>query len=146
MSEVERDPHDAKPRHPPATLRVVGVRAREIDGDRRRVGVSGSPRRRARLASAWRSPLDRELDVVCGKVIGVGSGDAADVCASVGDPDRFGPVFERHHRVVWTYLARLGGPEVADDLAGEVFVTGPRREAGRSAPASRLHVSRARVG
>lgn len=48
--------------------------------------------------------------------------DAVDVHASLAEPERFGAIFDRHHFVVWTYLARLGGREVADDLAGEVFV------------------------
>jgi RNA polymerase sigma-70 factor (ECF subfamily) len=52
----------------------------------------------------------------------MGARDVADVRASLDDPERFGTVFDRHHRVVWSYLARLGGRGVADDLAGEVFV------------------------
>jgi RNA polymerase sigma-70 factor (ECF subfamily) len=48
--------------------------------------------------------------------------DAVDVAASLTDPERFAAIFDRHHQPVWTYLARLGGREVADDLAGEVFV------------------------
>ncbi len=30
-------------------------------------------------------------------------------------------LFRRHHRQVWRFLRRLGGPDAADDLAGEVF-------------------------
>lgn len=49
--------------------------------------------------------------------------DAAVMRAACGDtPARFGQVFERHHDAVWAYLARAWGPEVADELAGEVFV------------------------
>lgn len=65
----------------------------------------------------------------CGKVFGVGSTDAADVRASLDDPERFAAIFERHHRVVWRYLARLGGRELADELAGDVFVTAFARRA-----------------
>lgn len=43
--------------------------------------------------------------------------------ASLEDPERFSVIFERHHRVVWTYLARVAGPDVADEIAGDVFVT-----------------------
>lgn len=50
-------------------------------------------------------------------------GDDADwIRASLDDPGCFAKVFDRHHQAVWTYLARLGGPQMADDLAGEVFV------------------------
>jgi RNA polymerase sigma factor (sigma-70 family) len=56
----------------------------------------------------------------CGKVSGVES-DALAVRASITEPERFSVIFERHHRVVWTYLARLAGPDVADEIAGDVF-------------------------
>ena len=55
--------------------------------------------------------------------------DAAAVRASVEHPECFSVVFERHHRVVWTYLARLAGPDVADEIAGDVFVTAFERRA-----------------
>src|SRR5688572_1660860 len=58
----------------------------------------------------------------CGEHLGMGSLDTTDVLASLHEPERFAAIFDRHHRVVWAYLARLGGREVADDLAGEVFV------------------------
>lgn len=48
--------------------------------------------------------------------------DSAAVQASLTDPERFGLIFEQHHRVIWTYLARSAGTSVADDIAGEVFV------------------------
>jgi RNA polymerase sigma factor (sigma-70 family) len=54
--------------------------------------------------------------------MGVGSDDADLVGASVADPQRFGELFARHHVAVWRYLARLGGRDTADDLAGDVFV------------------------
>lgn len=43
------------------------------------------------------------------------------VVASVADPARFGEVFDRYHPVMWRYLARTAGPDLADDLAGDVF-------------------------
>jgi RNA polymerase sigma factor (sigma-70 family) len=49
--------------------------------------------------------------------------DTRAVLASLDDPDQFSVIFERHHRVVWTYIARVAGRDVADDLAGEVFTT-----------------------
>lgn len=55
--------------------------------------------------------------------------DAAAVRASVEDPERFSLIFDRHHRVVWTYLARLAGPDVADEIAGDVFVAAFERRA-----------------
>jgi RNA polymerase sigma factor (sigma-70 family) len=42
--------------------------------------------------------------------------------ASLEDPEQFEAIFDRHHGVIWRYLARLGGRDRADDLAGEVFV------------------------
>ena len=42
---------------------------------------------------------------------------------SLDDPARFAVIFNRHHKVIWRYVARLAGRHVADDLAGEVFVT-----------------------
>jgi RNA polymerase sigma factor (sigma-70 family) len=49
-------------------------------------------------------------------------GDAAVVRASQRQPEEFETLFEQHHHVIWRYLARLGGRERADDLAGEVFL------------------------
>jgi RNA polymerase sigma factor (sigma-70 family) len=48
-------------------------------------------------------------------------GDSKVVRASIEDPQCFETVFDRHHRVIWRYLARVGGRDSADDLAGEVF-------------------------
>jgi RNA polymerase sigma factor (sigma-70 family) len=55
--------------------------------------------------------------------------DAAVVRASLDDPARFGTIFDRHHGAIWTHLARTGGRELADDLAGQVFVIGFDRRA-----------------
>lgn len=49
-------------------------------------------------------------------------GDAAVVAASIHDPEQFEIVFERYHRTIWAYVARLAGRERADELAGDVFV------------------------
>jgi RNA polymerase sigma factor (sigma-70 family) len=49
--------------------------------------------------------------------------DADIVRASLARPDRFETIFGRHHRRIWTYLARRNGREAADELAGEVFVS-----------------------
>lgn len=49
--------------------------------------------------------------------------DAEVVRASLGDPERFGELFDRHHRAIWAYLARRAGAGRADELAGDVFVT-----------------------
>jgi RNA polymerase sigma factor (sigma-70 family) len=48
--------------------------------------------------------------------------DADIVRASVAQPERFETVFGRHHRRIWTYLARRNGREAADELTGDVFV------------------------
>lgn len=55
-------------------------------------------------------------------MVELGEGDSEIVRASLGDPARFGELFDRHHRVVWTFLARLAGGETADELAADVFV------------------------
>jgi RNA polymerase sigma factor (sigma-70 family) len=47
--------------------------------------------------------------------------DAEILRTSLQEPATFGAIFERHHRRIWRYLARLGGTDRADDLAGEVF-------------------------
>lgn len=63
----------------------------------------------------------REPDPFRGQYFDVET-DAAIVRASLGDAVRFGELFDRHHRVIWAYLARLAGIETADELAAEVFL------------------------
>lgn len=58
-----------------------------------------------------------------GEDVGMDSDDATAMRASLADPDRFSIVFERHHRVIWWYVARLAGREIADETVGDVFVT-----------------------
>ncbi len=43
--------------------------------------------------------------------------------ASVEHPHRFEAVFDRYHPAVYGYLAHLAGVDLADELAGDVFVT-----------------------
>lgn len=52
----------------------------------------------------------------------MGQDDADIVLASLAEPERFEAIFDRHHTRIWRYLARLGGRECADELAGDVFV------------------------
>src|SRR4051794_39885498 len=55
---------------------------------------------------------------------GVMSNTASDgdvIARSVGDPEAFVALFERHFRTIHGYLARRIGAETADDLAAEVF-------------------------
>ena len=42
--------------------------------------------------------------------------------ASIDHPHRFEAVFDRYHPAVYRYLANLAGHELADELAGDVFV------------------------
>jgi len=49
--------------------------------------------------------------------------------ASLRDGSAFSAVFERHHLVIWRFLARSAGSQVADELAGEVFLVAFRRRA-----------------
>ncbi|MEM9520200.1 MAG: RNA polymerase sigma factor [Actinomycetota bacterium] len=44
------------------------------------------------------------------------------IAASIDDPSRFTDVFDRYHGVIWRYIARSWGPDIADDVAGDVFV------------------------
>jgi RNA polymerase sigma factor (sigma-70 family) len=61
-----------------------------------------------------------EPESTSGELVPVG--DAAVVRASLEQPEQFEAVFEQHHQAIWRYLARLGGRERADELAGEVFL------------------------
>jgi RNA polymerase sigma factor (sigma-70 family) len=47
--------------------------------------------------------------------------DATVIAASLGHPEQFGQVFDRHARVVFRYLVRRIGPDDADTVLGEVF-------------------------
>lgn len=49
--------------------------------------------------------------------------DADIVGASAARPELFETIFRRHHRRIWAYLARNGGPDRADEIAGDVFVS-----------------------
>src|SRR3954469_25526812 len=52
------------------------------------------------------------------------SADAADLA---GSPQRFHAVVDRHFDAVAAFLARRVGPDTAEDLAQEVFVTAFRK-------------------
>lgn len=57
----------------------------------------------------------------CGQHDGVSVGDDQIVAQSVGDPNRFGVIFDRYFVTIHGYLSRRLGRSRADDLAGEVF-------------------------
>lgn len=57
------------------------------------------------------------------------STDDASHRASWSDPARFEAVFDQHHGDVWSFIARCAGRQVADDLAGQVFVVAFERRA-----------------
>ncbi|MFC0623042.1 RNA polymerase sigma factor [Kribbella deserti] len=48
--------------------------------------------------------------------------DAEAITASVRDPDRFTPIFDRHFAAIHAYVARRLGVQAADDLAAETFL------------------------
>src|SRR5260370_8978838 len=50
-------------------------------------------------------------------------GDANMIKESWAEPERFAAIFDRYFSEVHRYIARRIGPAVADDLAGEVFLT-----------------------
>lgn len=47
--------------------------------------------------------------------------DADVIAGSFADPEEFAAIFDRHFVPVHRFLARRAGPDVADELAGEVF-------------------------
>lgn len=51
-----------------------------------------------------------------------GAIDAAAIRRSLDDPAAFDAVFERHHDVVFRYVASRVGPITAEDVVGEVFL------------------------
>lgn len=55
--------------------------------------------------------------------------DAQVVSASIRDQGAFAEIFERHFDTVYGYLARRVGPELATDLASDVFLTAFERRA-----------------
>jgi RNA polymerase sigma-70 factor (ECF subfamily) len=55
--------------------------------------------------------------------------DGHDIAASVGDPDRFRPVFDRHFPAVRAYLTGRTGPDSGEDLAIETFAVAFRARA-----------------
>ena len=38
-------------------------------------------------------------------------------------PGRFTAIFDRHHRAIYAYVARRLGPDLAEDVASETFLT-----------------------
>jgi RNA polymerase sigma-70 factor (ECF subfamily) len=49
--------------------------------------------------------------------------DAGMIARSLGEPQAFAAIFDHHYDVVYRYLARRVGPDVAIDLASETFTT-----------------------
>ena len=70
-----------------------------------------------------------ELEALSGQEADVDLLDEQAMRASLRDAAAFGAVFERHHLVIWRFLARSAGREAADELAGEVFLIAFRRRA-----------------
>ncbi|GIH14975.1 RNA polymerase sigma factor [Rugosimonospora africana] len=53
--------------------------------------------------------------------------DAAVIAASIGEPERFAAIFDRHAPHIHRYLARRLGDDAADDALGETFLAAFRR-------------------
>lgn len=94
------------------------------------VTASARPgRQRARLLSALAGP-PAGWDPPGGEGVGaVSSDDAAVLAESLGRPERFGHIYDRHFRNVYAYIASRLGPDAADDLAAETFIDAFRRRA-----------------
>jgi RNA polymerase sigma factor (sigma-70 family) len=58
---------------------------------------------------------------------GAPSADSAIIHASLAEPERFAALFDRHAQVIYRYLARRAGSEVANDLTAETFLAAFRR-------------------
>ncbi|HEY1918191.1 MAG TPA: RNA polymerase sigma factor [Streptosporangiaceae bacterium] len=56
--------------------------------------------------------------------------DATLIAESGAEPERFGLVFDRHAPVIYGYIARRLGRDVADDLVAETFLIAFRQRAG----------------
>ena len=69
-------------------------------------------------------------------VFGGERSDAAVIGDSLGRPEAFETIFDRHFDAVWRYLARRAGSSRADDLASATFVVAFERRHGFCAAAS----------
>lgn len=56
--------------------------------------------------------------------------DAALIEASRAEPERFAVIFDRHADEIHRYTARRLGPELAEDVVADVFLTAFRKRAG----------------
>jgi RNA polymerase sigma-70 factor, ECF subfamily len=63
-------------------------------------------------------------------VFGREGSDAAVIRDSLGLPEAFEAIFDRHFDAVWRYLARRAGSSRADDLASATFVVAFERRHG----------------
>jgi RNA polymerase sigma factor (sigma-70 family) len=53
--------------------------------------------------------------------------DAREIELSLTDPDRFGVIFDRYFAEIHRYVARRLGPDAADDIAADTFLTAFRQ-------------------
>lgn len=53
--------------------------------------------------------------------------DAALIAQSLGNPERFGVLFDRHAPAIFRYVARRLGPDAADDVVAETFLAAFRQ-------------------
>lgn len=61
------------------------------------------------------------------------SDDAALIIRSLHAPEGFGELFDRHAPAIFRYIARRLGPDAADDLVAETFLTAFRKRGGYAA-------------
>jgi len=55
--------------------------------------------------------------------------DAAVIRASLADPDRFAPIYDRYAAALYRYAYQRVGPEIADDVVAEAFLAAFRGRA-----------------
>jgi RNA polymerase sigma-70 factor (ECF subfamily) len=61
------------------------------------------------------------------------AGDAALIAGSMGEPECFALLFDRHGPAIHSYAARRLGPDAADDLTAEVFLIAFQRRGAYNA-------------
>jgi RNA polymerase sigma-70 factor, ECF subfamily len=73
-----------------------------------------------------------DMDKAAGQVSGITGpcrdlDDAALIAQSLGAPERFGVLFDRHAPAIYRYIARRLGRDSADDLVAETFLAAFRQ-------------------
>jgi RNA polymerase sigma-70 factor (ECF subfamily) len=71
--------------------------------------------------------MDGAEQVACDSTATPARGDAALIAESLQMPERFGVLFDRHAPAIHRYAARRLGPDLADDIVADTFLTAFRQ-------------------